>query len=858
MHLSARNRTLFILLVAALLAVLGLSGRVSTREVTAAPPRPPVPYDPVLLANEPPVDEIIVKYADSITTSDPRRTSYYTTAGGVQTLDERLSTAAGMELVTVQPMSTGAWVMRMPRKMSVVEAGAITNNLQALSYVDYAHPSIVVNTDDANNPDIADELVILGDEVTIPDTSRLMPNEANSPESPNLVPLDVLFPEQWHYFYSDGSNGEARLEGANLLRAWNITTGSPNTVVAVVDTGIIPYHVEFAGKLVPGYDFISDPLRARDGNARDANPLDEGSWQNEGDCPNSPGGKASSWHGTHVAGTIGARTGVDVVGVAGVNWQTRLLPVRVLGRCGGDFKDIVDGTMWAAGLPVPDVARWQRDGTLVNLVNPNPAQVINLSLGGKSETCFADFQRASDLIAQQTNATIVVAAGNNFINAAGFTPANCYGIITVASTTVVGSLAGYSNWGNVVDISATGGDRDYKILSTINDSPTSPSANPAVYGWLQGTSMAAPHVAGVASLLYGRNPFITASQVRQTLQFSARAFPQDLGGINCNKNFCGSGILDAFNSVLLMPGTPTPTPTATVTNTPIPAATLTPTPTNTPPPTATQTQTPTPTPGMGQITIVKEANPPDGTDFVFSASGVEQISYNFAWGSEGTAPGQMDSPTGVAVNKAGFVYVADRDNHRIQKFNSTGGLVGLWGSLGTGNGQFNEPYGIALDPDGNVYVSDSLNHRIQKFDADGVYIRKWGTQGTGNGQFDQPHGVAVDTNGVVYVSDHFNDRIQKFNANGVYQGQWGTYRVRQWPDEPAGRRCCRQRRQRLCGRQRQPPYPAVRHQRELHPAMGQPRHRHRAVRVSHWCNGGRNRLCLGDGPVQPSHPPLRT
>ena len=591
-----------------------------------------------------------------------------------------------------------------------------------------------------------------------------------------IVPFDPLIGYQWHYDYKDDSDGNGRFEGANLYPAWGITEGNSNTIVAVVDTGLSLNHPDLIGRELAGYDFISSPGAANDGDGRDPNATDPGDWVVEGECGNDKDGnpkpgKSSSWHGTHVAGTVGARANNDI-GVAGVNWNARILPVRALGKCGGSREDIAAATQWAAGIPVPNTAGWVPGMPVTYMTNPNPAQVINLSLGGLSDVCPTVYQNAFTSIRSLTNATVVVAAGNDFINAALATPANCANVITVAAGTVVGSLAYYSNWGPNVDITAPGGDGEYKVLSTYNDGQTI-AGNPS-YAWLQGTSMAAPHVSGVASLLYGLNPFITADQVLKTLQFSSRPFPQDKGGINCNTTYCGAGLLDAFVSVLLVPGTPTPTATATVTNTPIPNATSTPTNTPIPTNTATPTLTPSPTPGIGQISIILGANPEDGTNFVFQTSAVGELNFSFAWGSEGTGNGQFNSPTGVAVDKAGFIYVADRDNHRVQKFNPGGSLLKEWGGQGTGNGQFNEAYSVAVDSIGNVYVSDSNNHRIQKFDSDGNFIKKWGSQGTGNGQFNLPHGLAVDKNDNIYVADLGNNRFQKFDSDGNYLGKWGS------------------------------------------------------------------------------------
>ena len=194
----------------------------------------------------------------------------------------------------------------------------------------------------------------------------------------------------------------------------------------------------------------------------------------------------------------------------------------------------------------------------------------------------------------------------------------------------------------------------------------------------------------------------------------------------------------------------------------------------------------------------------------------EKLTAGQAWGEHGSQPGQFFNPSGIAVDGAGSIYVADKDNHRIQVFNTKGkftrhweveyqpaslafgpnqalyvttnvGLqapavrvfntsgeqVGGWGTNGTGDGQFTGVGGLAVDGDGNVYVADTFNHRIQKFDADGGFLTKWGSLGTGDGQFNQPFNVAIDASGSVFVTDVENYRIQKFSADGRFLATWG-------------------------------------------------------------------------------------
>ncbi|MFB3888040.1 MAG: 6-bladed beta-propeller [Candidatus Bathyarchaeia archaeon] len=154
---------------------------------------------------------------------------------------------------------------------------------------------------------------------------------------------------------------------------------------------------------------------------------------------------------------------------------------------------------------------------------------------------------------------------------------------------------------------------------------------------------------------------------------------------------------------------------------------------------------------------------------------LSQYSYISQWGTLGAGNGEFNNTAGIAVDNAGYVYVSDRSNNRVQKFTSNGTYVTQWGSLGTGNGQFNATSGIAVDNAGYVYVADSFNCRIQKFTVDGTYVKQWGSNGTGDGQFNNVlFEIAVDNAGYVYAADNGNFRVQKFTSDGVYVTQWGT------------------------------------------------------------------------------------
>ncbi|MGW5425141.1 S8 family peptidase [Streptomyces sp. NPDC003943] len=356
-----------------------------------------------------------------------------------------------------------------------------------------------------------------------------------------VTPNDTDYAKQWDLFEPTG--------GMNVPAAWDKTTGSGVTV-AVIDTGYAA-HSDLATNVIPGYDFISDSSAARDGNGRDADSKDEGDWNaTDGECGTGSKASNSSWHGTHVAGTIAAVTN-NTNGIAGIAYNAKIEPVRVLGKCGGSSSDIADAITWASGGSVPGVP-----------ANPNPAKVINMSLGGASSTCPSVYQSAiNGAISRGT--TVVVAAGNSNADASGFTPANCTGVITVAATNRAGSRSFYSNYGTRVDVAAPGGETrnatdtpgtvttpENGIYSTLNSGTTVQSTE--TYKPYQGTSMAAPHIAGLAALLESAKPSLTPADIKAAIKANARPLPGTCTG------GCGTGIADAAATVNAVTGTTPP------------------------------------------------------------------------------------------------------------------------------------------------------------------------------------------------------------------------------------------------------------------------------------------------------------
>lgn len=318
--------------------------------------------------------------------------------------------------------------------------------------------------------------------------------------------------------------------GIKAETAWNYTNGS-GVVVAVIDTGYRP-HVDMKGRILKGYDFIHHRLVANDGNGRDSNAIDNGDGYPFGFC----GGYDSannSWHGTHVSGTIAANTN-NGLGVSGIAYGAKILPVRVLGRCGGFTNDIADAIVWASGGKVAGAP-----------TNKTPAKVINLSLGGDADiygVCDTLMQRAITK-ARANGAIVVVAAGNSYENANNLSPANCSDAITVGATSSSGNRPSFSNYGDKVDISAPGVD----ILSTVN-SGTKTVGQDNVYAAYDGTSMATPHVAATLALMLSYKPRLRPVDAEILIKQSVNSF----AGGNCDKagtGGCGTGILDASKAI---------------------------------------------------------------------------------------------------------------------------------------------------------------------------------------------------------------------------------------------------------------------------------------------------------------------
>ncbi|MBM4239188.1 MAG: hypothetical protein FJ154_06595 [Gammaproteobacteria bacterium] len=388
---------------------------------------------------------------------------------------------------------------------------------------------------------------------------------------PLLVPNDPFFGDSRDILWHLKSPTSEKPGGANLPTAWDIARGK-GVVVAVIDTGITA-HADLEANIIRGHDFISADsdgkfLVANDGSARDNDPADPGDWIDDEDLKialfgggSNPCRRAnSSWHGTHVAGTVAAVTN-NGTGVAGIAYEAKVLTVRALGKCFGYSSDISDAIRWAAGAQ-PASGSWSDLG-IPN--NPNPARVINLSLGAASASCPASRQNAITA-ARAAGAVLVIAAGNDSRSVIS-SPANCAGVIAVTAHTLEGDKANYASFGTGTTLSAPGGGSCTTtalnclpqgntgaagtvwrlVASTTNTGTTIPTGE--TYAGKTGTSMAAPHVAGAAALLISAMPSLLVDTVKNLLAASAREFPAGTFCAGKADNPCGTGMLDATRAL---------------------------------------------------------------------------------------------------------------------------------------------------------------------------------------------------------------------------------------------------------------------------------------------------------------------
>lgn len=380
-----------------------------------------------------------------------------------------------------------------------------------------------------------------------------------------ITPNDPLWSLQWNFLTQGTSAGQAA-GGAGFVDFWTsqATQGSGEVVVAVVDTGLEMAHpdIKDSPNLAQGWDMVTDVNMANDGDSRDPDPNDPGD-----ECPEEFVYE-DTYHGTHVAGTIGASVTNNAAGVAGGAWNVKIVPVRALGKCGGRLSDINDSIRWAGGL----IPEYDAEGNEV--WNDNPADIINLSIG-LFRYCPASMQDAINEVVER-GVVVVAAAGNDKVSTQYYAPGGCNNVISVAAGDARGIMAPYSNYGAEVDLLAPGGDltrddngdgRPDGILSTKTahdciDPVTNESIADCFYAYEQGTSMAAPHVSAALALIKSKRPELSGNALSDTLMSALTPRTQEQcsgpcvqypgaepieGSPDQCKRPCGSGLLNLSN-----------------------------------------------------------------------------------------------------------------------------------------------------------------------------------------------------------------------------------------------------------------------------------------------------------------------
>jgi serine protease len=356
-----------------------------------------------------------------------------------------------------------------------------------------------------------------------------------------VPPNDPLYAQQW--VLQRPANAPSAIDAFD---AWSISTGSNGLVIADIDTGVRSEHPDLSARLLPGYCFISDAFISNGGSCPGPGAEDPGDWVTSADLSqsecNGQSAGPSSWHGTRVAGILGAATN-NSLGIAGLTWSGQILPVRVLGKCGGFDSDIITGMLWAAGIPVAGAP-----------TNSNPAKIINLSLGGTG-SCPQSYQDAIGQIAA-VGALVIVSAGNE--GGPVDAPADCLGVAGVVGLRQAGTKVGYSNLGPQIALAAPAGNCVnalaeqpclYTIPTTTNLGSTTADANDYTGEYYcdqtsgsypncslananqyrtynVGTSFAAPLVSGIAALMSTVNSNLNSCALITRLQQTATQFPQ--------------------------------------------------------------------------------------------------------------------------------------------------------------------------------------------------------------------------------------------------------------------------------------------------------------------------------------------
>jgi serine protease len=462
-------------------------------------------------------------------------------AGMLQTLQNTLGVPVSMVRPLLQPNSYLVEMQSLPVLGSLQTPQAIRAALQALPGVRFASPDIQLQRTAVPAPNDGDYAV----------------NQAS--------------------YMHTGAYASLRMQDV-----WEQTRGSSNVVIAVLDSGVLFENPELKGRLLPGYDFVSRVTPptgtqesgtvvdsgSNDGNGRDPDPSDPGDAPPPGfNCPD--GSTTSSWHGTTVASVAAAQSNNGQF-LAGMDWNAKVLPVRVSGRCGiATSSDIVDAFYWATG-------SGRVDPTIG--VNPNPANVINLSFATDTPL-FGGGCAANDMVAlaiadaRARNVSVVISAGNNSGGDVQY-PANCAGTIAAGAAEQDGQLANYSAKGAGTGFTTlhAPGNSSGLYVGASNTGGSTPNANGSTAFLFAGTSFSAPMVAGAISLLKAVRPSLTPSQIDTLLRNSARPYPANASNstnlvgtrLDCTPTSCGVGLLNVLGAVQAARSLANPLPVANV------------------------------------------------------------------------------------------------------------------------------------------------------------------------------------------------------------------------------------------------------------------------------------------------------
>lgn len=499
------------------LAVAALPPVAAAAEYNPARTRPAVPQ-------QVPVQQVIVKFRQA-----PRPGAQATidgesiTAAAAAARIDSLAARARLTVNASRALGGDMHVLGVSPQAGTESAAQMTARLQADSEVEYAVPDRPVYAHATSN--------------------------------------DPLAIGQW--YLAETQTSAIRAQGA-----WDITRGSRGVTVAVLDTGVLFDHPDLGrsgagGKFLPGYDFISNLKTANDGDGWDADASDPGDWVVVEDACDGTSTANSSWHGTRVSGMIAASTD-NAVGVAGVMWSGSLLPVRVLGKCGGSFSDVLVGMRWAAGLSVSGVP-----------LNTNPAQIINLSLGSEGPCDPAAQEVVNQVVA--AGVLVVVSAGNE--GGPVDSPANCQGAMGILGLRHAGTKVGFSSLGPQIALGAPGGNcvnvtQGSPCLFSLDTTANAGATAPGTHTYTNqlnsnvGTSFSAPIVAGVAGLMLAVNGNLKSTQLIKRMQAGATPFPAtsdtgvttvchtptsdtDIQGAECicTTSVCGAGMVNALGAV---------------------------------------------------------------------------------------------------------------------------------------------------------------------------------------------------------------------------------------------------------------------------------------------------------------------